>query len=454
MLDRLGKETTALLVLAAILLAGAAYAAYRTVRASHMTIRPAITFESVPKPDEPAKGSWPALENADFFEKTKDSFLVAQASFIEADLTAMKLTVYKNGEAVKEVPILSKGREGSWWETPAGLYRIETKERNHFSSFGKVYQPWSMVFQGNFFIHGWPYYPDGTPVASTYSGGCIRLSTEDAKAVYALAEKGMPVLVYQKEFAMDDFAYIPKEFTAGVTSTGYLAADLKNNFVFDQKNLSSAVPIASLTKLMTALIAAEYINLDKEITVPPQAIVYTSKPRLRPGEKVSAYQLLYPLLQESSNEAALTLATALGKDRFVGLMNQKAAALGMLNTRFTDPSGADAGNVSTPEDLFLLAKYLMNNRSFILKITAGTLGPNVYGPSEYPDLKNFNVFNGQPDFLGGKVGMTNEAGETMLAIFNENLAGTTRPVAIITLGSASSSADVAKIKEDVVSAYQ
>src|SRR5882724_9446532 len=116
--------------------------------------------------------------------RVKDDFISQKESFIEADLTAMQLSVYENGAVVKQVPILTKGRPGSWWETPAGLYQVQNKETNHFSSFGHVYMPWSMDFQGNFFIHGWPYEPDGTPVSSAYSGGCIRLATDDAEKLY------------------------------------------------------------------------------------------------------------------------------------------------------------------------------------------------------------------------------------------------------------------------------
>ena len=64
-----------------------------------------------------------------------------------------------------------------------------------------------MAFQGNFFIHGWPYEPDGTPVASTYSGGCIRMATDDAKKIYDMSTLGMPVLVYKSDFAPDGFRY-------------------------------------------------------------------------------------------------------------------------------------------------------------------------------------------------------------------------------------------------------
>ena len=416
---------------------------------------PAVPGGEIPAPAAPQDanvqyGATPALSNADFFAKVKDKLVSEQQSFIEADLTAMTLSVYQNGAVVKEVPIITKGRPGSWWETPAGLYQIQSKEKNHFSSFGHVYQPWSMAFQGNFFIHGWPYEPDGTPVASTYSGGCVRLSTDDAKAVYDLVTVGTPVLVYEQEFANDGFAYPTSTaadaaavaaIAASTTAKEYLVADLKDNHVFFAQGSQAQVPIASITKLMTALVAAEYINLDASIVVADSAIVPTSKPRLHAGDQVSAYQLLYPLLDESSNEAAFALADFVGRARFVSLMNQKAAALGMADTRFTDPAGREDGNVSTAEDLFLLAKYLLNNRSFVLKISAGTLGENAYGAPQFAGLENFNVFAGQPDFLGGKVGETTAAGQTIISLFNETLAGQTRPVVVVALGSTDNAAD-------------
>ena len=390
-------------------------------------------------------GSQPALSDPDFFKTVKDGFIAQKASFIEADLTAMTLRVYADGAVVKEVPIKTKGREGSWWETPAGLYKIETKETNHFSSFGHVYQPWSMVFQGNFFIHGWPYEPDGTPVATAYSGGCIRLATPDAKAVYDLVKVGTPVLVFEKKFSQDDFTYQPK--SPDVSAKEYLAADLDDNFVFASKDATKQVPIASVTKLVTALVSAEYINLDKQIAITPDMIVPTSKPRLQAGEKVGAYALLYPLLMESSNEAAEALARSVGREQFVALMNQKAAALGMTHTHFTDPSGAGDGNVSTAEDLFQLAKYITNNRSFVWKITAGNVSGSAYEAPAWNDLQNFNLFDGEAGFVGGKVGKTTAADETMVALFDKNVGGESRPIVYIVLGSGDNKADVTALSD-------
>jgi hypothetical protein len=390
-------------------------------------------------------GAIPALGDFDFFSKVRERFISSKIDFIEADLSDMTLKVYSAGDLVKKVDILTKGKEGSWWETPAGIYRIESKEENHFSSFGHVYQPWSMVFQGNFFIHGWPYYPDGSPVSQGYSGGCIRLADEDAKEVFNLVKTGTPVIVFERDFASDNFEYrsVPPELSA----KGYIVADLKNNFVFLENSGKDKVPVASVTKIMTALVAGEFINLEKQITVPESAVVYTSKPRLKAGNDYSAYDLLYPLLLESSNEAAETFASHIGLKRFVSLMNTKAEAIGMENSSFVDTSGVEEGNISTPEDLFDLAKYVLNNRGFILGMSSGHLTDSVYGKPSFEDLSNLNLFGGNPDFVGGKMGKTDAAGETMLAVFNLELNGEERPVAIVMLGSADVRSDILKVVE-------
>ncbi|MBU2101630.1 L,D-transpeptidase family protein [Patescibacteria group bacterium] len=378
-------------------------------------------------------GSWPALEDAQFFKQVKASFINNDSSFIEGDLSDMKLRVYRNGKLATEVDILSKGNEGSWWETPAGLYEVQSKEADHFSSFGKVHMPWSMAFQGNFFIHGWPYYPDGTPVPKGYSGGCIRLSDKDAKEVYDLASPGMPVLVFEKDFEEDEFKY---DFIGGqIDANNFLGADLKNNFVFAEKGSKEQVPIASLTKLMTALVATEYINIEHEVVITSNALVPTSKPRLQTGQRVSVLDLLYPLLMESSNEAGVAIGQILGMDRFVELMNEKAKAIGMKNTTFVDTTDADHENTSTAQDLFQLAKYLYNNRSFVLAISSGVINKSAYDPPPWKDLENFNVFENDPDFVGGKVGENNAAKETLLAVFEIEKTGVQRPIVAIILGS-------------------
>jgi lipoprotein-anchoring transpeptidase ErfK/SrfK len=393
-----------------------------------------------------------AIVSADYYNRVRTGFVAEKKSFVDADLSTMTLRVYKEGAVALEVPIKTKGRDGSWWETPAGLYSIQAKQPNHFSSIGHVYQPWSMVFQGNFFIHGWPYEPDGTPVSSSYSGGCIRLTTDDAKAVYDLVTVGEPVLVSESDFTPDAFVYakatpmLPTEIAA----SQYLVADLKNNVILAQQGIDEQMPIASVTKLVTSLVGAEYIDLDKTTTITQEMLVPTSKSRLVLGQKITVYNLLFPLLTESSNEAAEAIARTLGKKYFVSLMNAKAKAIDMQHTAFEDPSGAGDGNVSTATDLFSLLKYIYTNRSFVFNISSGKLTASVYGDSYYTDLQNFNLVpNTTAKFVGGKIGKTTAAEETYVGVFNEKIQGEVRPIAVIVLHSPDSYVDTAALLKQI-----
>lgn len=401
-------------------------------------------------------GSWPKMAEPDFFNRIKTQFLNEKLSFIEANLSTMELILYQKGQEVKRAKIVGKGKEGSWWETPAGIYRIETKEKLHFSSIGQVYMPYSMQFQGNFFIHGIPYYPDGRETELSYTGGCIKLFTNDAKEIFEKTELGTPVLVFEKDFEPDQFSYVVKQ--PKVSASQYLAVDLKNNFVFFQKNSQEVVSIASLTKLMTALIATEYIDLEKEISITRTMLTATTVPRLKVGQTYSAYDLLFPLLLESSNEAAQALSYFLGPQRFVELMNKKAKALGMGKTIFADSSGISPVSASTAEDLFILAKYLYFNRHFILDISAGKISNSAYGQPKFSNLANFNYPRKAnsiwKDFIGGKIGLTRASKETILSLFELELKGEKRPVAVIVLGSDNYFQDVETIVNQIKLTYE
>jgi D-alanyl-D-alanine carboxypeptidase len=179
---------------------------------------------------------------------------------------------------------------------------------------------------------------------------------------------------------------------------------------------------------MTALVATEYINLDRYATVPRTALVETEKPRFGEGFQYTIYQLLFPLLLEDSNEAAETIARNYGRDLFIKQMNAKAKSIGMTNTIFADPTGEAKENVSTAEDLFMLAKYIHNNR-------------RIYGQSGFGDLENFNDFKDHEYFYGGQKGMT------VLKVPVEN---TFRPITFITLGTASTTEAGQILIEDIL----
>lgn len=401
-------------------------------------------------------GSLPQMSDESFFARVKNQLISDKASFIEANLSEMQLSFYERGAPIKQFKIIGKGKEGSWWETPAGIYKIETKEKVHFSSIGQVYMPYSMQFQGNFFIHGIPYYPDGKETSLSYTGGCIKLLTEDAKEVFELSDLGIPVLIFEKDFQKDSFVHeiqAPK-----VTAEAYLAADLKNNFVFFEKNSSSVLPIASLTKLMTAVVATEYINLEKEIAATQAMLTPTTVPRLKIGQSYKAYDLLFPLMTESSNEAAQALSYFIGPQRFIDLMNQKGRSLGMSDSIFADSSGISPVSAASSKDLFSLSKYLYFNRNFVLKLSNNAVDSSAYGAPKFSGLSNFNKPKNNSlvwkDFVGGKIGLTQASKQTIVSIFEIEIHGEKRPIAIIVLGTDNSYGDVEEIVSRIKTFYQ
>lgn len=378
-----------------------------------------------------------------FFLETRESYIASEKTFIEADLTSMALRYFENGVLREQMPIIAKGKKGSWWETPAGLYKVESKKTRHFSSFGQVYTPWNLVFQGNFFIHGWPEFPDGTPVPEGYSGGCVRLSDADAEKIYNLVAAGTPILVHEEPAQPDSFVYEPK--IPELDTPHYLIADVESSTVLASSELTDKASIASLTKLMTALVAAEYINLDTSVYVNQPTFVQSLVPRLGDRSKVSMYSLLQLLLVESSNEAAEVIAAQVGREQFITYMNEKAKALGLSETTFADPSGLSAENVSSVGDLLGLTRYIYNNRRFIIELTANQNLPSAYVSGEFGTLSNFNKVEELQNFIGGKVGETAAAGQTSITLHRLTVKGTERVLAIILLGSDSRNADVREL---------
>lgn len=384
-----------------------------------------------------------AFTQPNFFAETRDAFVSQSKTFIEADLTTMQLRYFKRGILELQVPIIAKGVKGSWFETPAGLYAVKEKKAKLYSSFGQMYTPWNIKFQGNFIIHGWPYTENGTKLPAEFQGGGIRLADADAKQIYELAAEDMPILVHEAPATPDDFVYEPK--IPELDTPHYLIADVETNTVLASSDLDSVAPIASLTKLMTALVAAEYINLDARVSVTQPTFVQSLIPRLSGLGTVSMYSLLQLLLVESSNEAADVIADQVGRAKFVAHMNEKAKAIGLTNTHFADPSGLSSENTSSVRDLLGLIKYIYTTRQFIVDLTANQDLPTAYVSGEFGALSNFNEVAGLDNFIGGKVGETTAAGQTSVTLHKIKVKGAERVIAIVLLGSDSRNADVKEL---------
>lgn len=142
------------------------------------------------------------------------------------------------------------------------------------------------------------------------------------------------------------------------------------------KDQNKILPLASLTKLMTALVLIDLkINFNKKVTITNSEINYTlpyiaegdvtSKINLKAGDKVTKNDLWHAMLIASSNEAAVALADSSGISRasFVKRMNRKAKALGLKNTKFTEPSGIDPKNIGTAKEMAVIARHAYANYS-------------------------------------------------------------------------------------------
>jgi serine-type D-Ala-D-Ala carboxypeptidase (penicillin-binding protein 5/6) len=144
--------------------------------------------------------------------------------------------------------------------------------------------------------------------------------------------------------------------------------DARDGHVLYERAPRARRPIASATKLMTALLALERFPLRKRLRAAPyRAAQAESRIDLRPGERISVGDLLRALLLESANDAAVTLArgAAGSVERFVDVMNERAQELGLANTHFANPIGLDErGNFSSALDLSRLARRLLRNETF------------------------------------------------------------------------------------------
>jgi D-alanyl-D-alanine carboxypeptidase len=187
-----------------------------------------------------------------------------------------------------------------------------------------------------------------------------------------------------------------------------------------EKEIDKVLPIASLIKLMTADIVWEDYD--------PSLIVEITKLKdlgnFKIGEKFSVGALLYPLLMESSNDAAVALAQIIGEKSFVDLMNLEAKNLGMENTNFVNPTGLDPDNpgepknYSTVEDLVKLTIHLLKTKPKIMEILA-TPEIDFYTPEGvfHHKLKNTNQLLNEIDgIIGGKTGWTDEAQGCLLLV--------------------------------------
>lgn len=186
-----------------------------------------------------------------------------------------------------------------------------------------------------------------------------------------------------------------------------------------QKNIHQKLPMASTTKIMTALILAGQPDLSKTVTVTREMVsVEGSSMGLLPGDTVSYRDLLYGMLLASGNDAANTTAYILGGsvEGFAKLMNKKAEELGLTNTNFVTPSGLDADNhYTTAYDLARLATAALKNKYFRQACSSSTATLCFGNPPYNRTFKNHNrLLETYEGMVGVKTGFTKKSGRCLV----------------------------------------
>ena len=198
-----------------------------------------------------------------------------------------------------------------------------------------------------------------------------------------------------------------------------ISTEIVNNEtkILFEKSKNKRLPIASLTKLMTALIVLEKYDLNQKIVISNRAMIEMGEQgSLKAGEVLSVKNLLYILLIESSNRAAYALSEVIGNDQFVIEMNNKAKLIGMTNTYFIDNTGLDPNSYSTVMDLVKLTKNLFEKYPLFEEIM-GLKFFNLYVNGEFHHkLINTNQLLGENGIVSGKTGFTDEARGCFVAI--------------------------------------
>src|SRR5690625_2988793 len=202
----------------------------------------------------------------------------------------------------------------------------------------------------------------------------------------------------------------------GVSANNAVLMDQETGHVLFEKKAHEPQSIASITKLMTAIIAIESGKMN-EMAMTSRRAIYTegSSIYLEQGERMSIKDLVYGLMLRSGNDAAVVISEHIGGsvEGFVYLMNEKARWLGMTNTNFENPHGLESENhYSTAYDMALLMRYAMNNEVFLKISKTKTYQAET---RSYAWLNKNKLLTSFYDYCtGGKTGITRKAGRTLV----------------------------------------
>ncbi len=223
---------------------------------------------------------------------------------------------------------------------------------------------------------------------------------------------------------------IKNAISPNIYAKHFILIDNESGEVLVKENHREKVPIASTTKIMSAIVALENYELDDVVTISEKAAYQIGADAfLRVGEEITVEELLYCMLIKSGNDSAYAIAEHMNLDgekgvtKFIAKMNEKAKELGMADTEYHDPAGLDVTGFSSAYDLSVATKEAMKNTKFkeIVKLSKYT-AQSADGQTSHV-LDNSNRLVNQYDYpgaLGVKTGYMPEAGHCLVGAAERN----------------------------------
>ncbi len=235
--------------------------------------------------------------------------------------------------------------------------------------------------------------------------------------------------------------------TVTLTGKAGFVWDVREQEILFNKNADMALPLASITKLMTALVAYELLEDQSTVDITIESLKADGDSGLRDGEEFSLKNLSDMVLIASSNDGAMALAHKAGSsiegaidpnELFVHAMNLRANELGLTETQFMNPTGLDLsptepGAVSSARDVAHLLEYIITNYPNITNFTKLDQKRVYAETGEYFDIENTNdIVSDIDNLIASKTGYTDLAGGNLVVAFDSAL---NRPLIIVVLGS-------------------
>ena len=250
------------------------------------------------------------------------------------------------------------------------------------------------------------------------------------KKIFCLIISFLFIIIFLNSSLSNYFCYADSNLTntnSCTTAKSMVVLETTNNSVLYSKNENEKLPMASTTKIVTALTVLENCeDIDKIITIPIKAIlVEGSSIYMRENEKLSIRQLLYGLMLQSGNDAATALALEIGNgsiETFADLMNKTAKKCGVENSNFVTPHGLDAKeHYTTAKDLALITSYALKNETFKQIVSTKTYKIDGNENCTKRTIINKNkLLNSLEGCVGVKTGYTSKAGRCLVSACERN----------------------------------